>query len=130
MINSQYFLLLNKENVWYTNNINRNQQIQSDWMYTSDYESIKLYYSDKIYASLAYGFRYTVNECKFKINTLKVYHIKSDARYKRFHSPEENLSYSRWKTIFSYSIKLAVKVRIMCIRWNLSSSYLYSKRYV
>ena len=65
-----YIILLNEENVCFTNNINRNQQSQSDSMYTSDYESIKLYYSDKIYASLAFGFRYTANECNFKINTL------------------------------------------------------------
>ena len=45
-------------------------EIQSDSIYTSEYESIKLYQSDKIYASLAFGFINTVNETNFQINTL------------------------------------------------------------
>ena len=87
------FLTIISQNFYWTNKIIRIQQIQNDS--NTDYESIKLYYSDRIHASMTFGLRYTVNECYFKINTFQVYHIKQDAIYKRFHSSKKNLSYSR-----------------------------------
>ena len=75
----------------------------------SDYESIKLYYSDRIHASMTFGFRYTVNECYFKINTFQVYHIKQDARYKRFHSSKKKLILFQMKNNFLLLNKIGCK---------------------